>query len=95
MLPVTHGEKFTRLHILLYSVLLAAVAIMPFATGMFGVLYLVAAIFLNTIFVVYAVRLYRQYSDGLSRRIFRYSIQYLAALFAVMLIDHYLYLYIV
>ena len=95
MLPVTHGEKFTRLHILLYSVLLAAVAIMPFATGMFGVLYLVASIILNAIFVVYAVRLYRQYSDGLSRRIFRYSIQYLATLFAAMLIDHYLYLYIV
>ena len=90
MLPVTHGEKLTRLHVLLYSVLLAAVTIMPFATGMFGYVYLSAALVLNTIFIVLTVRLYIRYTDQLSRRVFKYSIQYLAALFTVMLIDHYL-----
>ena len=90
MLPVTHGQKFTRLHILLYTVLLAAVSIMPFATGMFGILYLAVSIVANAIFIAYAIRLYRQYSDKLSRSTFRYSIQFLAVLFAAMLVDHYL-----
>ncbi len=90
MLPVTHGEKLTRLHVLLYAVLLAAVTIMPFATGMFGYVYLSATLALNIIFILLTVRLYVRYSDQLSRRVFKFSIQYLAALFTVMLIDHYL-----
>ena len=90
MLPVTHGAKLTRLHVLLYTVLLSAVTIMPFATGMFGYLYLCGVLGLNAIFLLLAVRLYIQYSDQLSRRVFRFSIQYLAALFTVMLFDHYL-----
>ena len=90
MLPVTHGQKFTRLHILLYTVLLVAVSVMPFATGMFGWLYLAVTSLLGVIFIIYAIRLFKAYSDALSRRMFRYSIQYLAALFAVMLVDHYL-----
>lgn len=89
MLPVTHGSQFTRLHILLYTLLLAAVTIMPFATRMSGILYLLAAIVLNAGFVGYAIALYRRYSDILARRTFAYSIQYLAMLFAAMLVDHY------
>ncbi len=89
MLPVTHGAKFTRLHILLYTVLLTAVSIMPFATHMSGWLYLSGSLVLNAGFLYYAVRLYFDYSDALARKTFGYSIQYLAILFAVMLIDHY------
>ncbi len=93
MLPVTHGRKFTRLHILLYSILLAAVSVMPFAVGMFGVFYLASAIALNGVFMRLAIRLYVNYSDKLSRKMFRFSIQYLSLLFAAMLIDHYLFIF--
>lgn len=89
MLPVTHGARFTRLHILLYTLLLAAVSVMPFATQMSGWLYLAGAVLLNAQFVLYAVRLFLSYSDALSRRTFVFSIQYLAMLFALMLLDHY------
>lgn len=89
MLPVTHGNEFTRLHILLYTFLLAAVSVMPFATRMSGWLYLIGALLLNAHFVLYAVRLYRNYDDILARRMFLFSIQYLAMLFALMLVDHY------
>jgi protoheme IX farnesyltransferase len=89
MLPVTHGEKFTRLYVLLYSFILFACALLPFAYGMSGLIYLGAALVLNTVFMVYAVRLYLRYSDALARRTFRYSIAYLAALFAALLVDHY------
>jgi protoheme IX farnesyltransferase len=89
MLPVTHGERFTRLHVLLYAVMLAAITLMPFATGMTGAVYLACALVLNSIFVGYAIRLRVDYSDRLARRMFRYSILYLACLFAALLIDHY------
>ena len=89
MLPVTHGRKFTQLQILLYTVLLVAVTIMPFATHMSGWLYLAGAVVLNAGFLYYAVQLYRNYSDELSRKTFRYSINYLALLFALLLVDHY------
>ena len=89
MLPVTHGDRFTRLHIVLYTVLLAAVSIMPFATKMSGWIYLLGAILLNGRFVFYALSLYRRYTDPLAKRMFGFSIQYLAMLFAIMLIDHY------
>ncbi len=89
MLPVTHGSRFTRLQILLYTALLAAVTVMPFATHMSGWLYLAGAIPLNIVFLYYAWRLYRGYSDALARKTFRYSIQYLSLLFALLLIDHY------
>jgi protoheme IX farnesyltransferase len=89
MLPVTHGPQFTRLYILLYTILLAAVTLMPFATHMSGMIYLVGAVVLNVVFIYYAWKLYRDYSDGLARKTFGYSIQYLAALFALLLIDHY------
>jgi len=90
MLPVTHGRKFTQLHVLLYTFILAAASIMPFVYGMSGWLYLAAAIALGALFIAYAVRIYVDYSDALARRTFRYSIVYLAALFAALLVDHYL-----
>ena len=89
MLPVTHGEEFTRLHILLYTIILFAVAMMPYGHGMSGLVYLVSALILNIGFMAYAIRLYRQYSDALARRTFRYSILYLTLLFAALLVDHY------
>ena len=90
MLPVTHGEEFTRLHILLYTIILAAVSLMPYGSGMSGPLYLIAALVLDTVFMAYAIGLYRSYSDALARRTFRFSILYLTLLFAALLIDHYL-----
>ena len=89
MLPVTHGDRFTRLHVLLYTVILTAVSLMPFATRMSGVLYLAAALVLDAVFLWYAARIYTAYSDHVARRTFRYSIAYLAALFAALLVDHY------
>jgi protoheme IX farnesyltransferase len=89
MLPVTHGSQFTRLHILLYTVLLAAVTIMPYATHLSGGFYLIGAVLLDAVFLVHAWRLYRRYSDERARRTFVYSIQYLSALFALLLVDHY------
>ncbi len=92
MLPVTHGQKFTLLHILLYTILLIAVTYMPFATGMFGLIYLCITSVLNGIFLYYSVRLFQSYSDSLARRTFRFSIHYLAVLFVAMLVDHYWYI---
>ena len=90
MLPVTHGRKYTQLHVLLYTLILAACSLLPFVSGMSGWLYLAAAIVLGGTFIAYAVRIYVDYSDALARRTFRYSIVYLAALFAALLADHYL-----
>jgi len=90
MLPVTHGAQFTQLHILLYSVTLFAASILPFIVRMSGPLYLVAAIALSGLFVAKAWQLYRNYSDERARGLFRYSIVYLALLFAALLTDHWL-----
>jgi protoheme IX farnesyltransferase len=90
MLPVTHGRKYTQLHVLLYTLILVACSLMPFVSGMSGWLYLTAALILGGFFIAYAVRIYVDYSDALARRTFRYSILYLAALFAALLVDHYL-----
>jgi protoheme IX farnesyltransferase len=89
MLPVTHGDKYTRLHVLLYSLILLAVTMLPFATRMSGLIYLVAALALGLVFVWYALRVYLAYTDHVAHSTFRYSITYLAALFAALLIDHY------
>ena len=89
MLPVTHGDQFTRLHVLLYTVILTAVTLMPFATRMSGAIYLAAALALDAVFLCYATRIYFAYSDRLAQRTFRYSIYYLTALFAALLLDHY------
>jgi len=90
MLPVTHGEEFTRLQTLLYTLLLTAVTLLPFATGMTGFFYLGAALVLDAVFLAFAVAIWRSYSDALARRTFGYSIFYLAALFAALMVDHYL-----
>jgi len=91
MLPVTHGEEFTRQHILLYTIILFAVALMPYGHGMSGVIYLIASLILNIGFMAYAIALYRKYSDLLARKMFRYSIIYLTVLFAALMVDHYWY----
>ena len=90
MLPVTHGKEYTRLQVLLYTIILIAVSLLPFAVRMSGWLYLAAALALGAVYLGYAVRLYTAYSDRLARRCFRYSIVYLAVLFAALLVDHYL-----
>lgn len=90
MLPITHGEAFTCLHILLYTIILIAVTLMPYGSGMSGWIYLAAATVLNAVFLGYAIGLYRRYSDQLARRTFKYSILYLTLLFAALLLDHYL-----
>ena len=89
MLPVTHGNKFTRLNVLLYTVILLAASLLPYVHGMSGVIYLVGAVALGGPFLYYAIQLYLSYSDELARQTFRYSITYLSALFAVLLLDHY------
>jgi len=89
MLPVTHGQRYTQLMIVLYTLVLLAATLMPYAIRMSGPLYLVAAVALGGVFVGYALRLYHRYSDALARRTFRFSIYYLAALFSALLIDHY------
>jgi protoheme IX farnesyltransferase len=90
MLPVTHGEAFTRLHLLLYTLLLTAATLLPFASGMTGWFYLGVALVLDAVFLGYAVAMWRRYSDALAKRTFAYSIFYLALLFAALMVDHYL-----
>jgi protoheme IX farnesyltransferase len=94
MLPVTHGSQFTRLQILFYTVLLMAVTVLPFVIRMSGWLYLVCALLLGAGFIAHAWRLYREYSDARARKTFAYSLWYLAALFAALLLDHYLILFL-
>jgi heme o synthase len=91
MLPVTHGNRFTRLQILLYTVLLMASCLMPFAIGMSSWLYLAVALVLSVGFIAYAIALMRHYSDELARKTFRFSLIHLSALFAALLLDHYLF----
>jgi len=90
MLPVTHGKPYTRLQVLLYTLILFAVSLLPFVVRMSGWLYLAAALLLGGVFLAYAVRLYGAYSDALAQKTFRYSILYLALLFSALLADHYL-----
>ena len=89
MLPITHGARYTKLMIVLYTCALVAVTLLPFAMRTSGVLYLTAALALGGVFLAYVVELYRNYSDALSRATFKYSIFYLAALFSALLVDHY------
>jgi protoheme IX farnesyltransferase len=89
MLPVTHGDRFTRLHVLLYTLILVAVSVLPFAAKMSGLIYLMAALGLGAVFLWYAVKIYVDYSDKLAQQTFRYSILYLSLLFAALLADHY------
>jgi heme o synthase len=90
MLPVTHGSEFTRLHVLLYTLVLFAATLLPFVYRMSGWMYLVAAVVLGVLFMWHAWRLWRRYSDALARKTFRFSIWHLSLLFAALLVDHYL-----
>ena len=89
MLPVTHGVSFTRLQVLLYTILLVVVTVMPFATGMSGLLYLAGALGLGAVFLYHAWALMRDVSGNQAMKTFGYSIVYLMALFAFLLVDHY------
>ncbi|MBC7727766.1 MAG: protoheme IX farnesyltransferase [Microbacteriaceae bacterium] len=90
MLPVTHGSDFTRLNVLLYTLVLFAATLIPFIIGMSGWLYLAAAVVLGVGFIAYGFRLWRHYSDALARQTFRFSLWHLSLLFAALLVDHYL-----
>ena len=90
MLPITHGNAFTRLHILLYTFMLVVITLMPFIIRMSGLFYLAAALFLGAWFIKHAFSLYKAYSDELARKTFRFSILYLALLFGALLVDHWI-----
>jgi len=90
MLPVTHGADFTRLHILLYTILLVLVTLLPYLTGMSGIFYFAVSLVLNVIFLYYSIVLIRSRDDGIAMKTFGFSILYLMILFSVLLIDHYL-----
>ena len=89
MLPVTHGRHFTQLQVLLYTFILIICTLLPFIYGMSGMLYLISALLLGVMFLGYAIGLYKRYSDALARKTFRFSIVYLALIFAALLVDHY------
>ncbi|UUZ57138.1 heme o synthase [Massilia sp. H-1] len=89
MLPVTHGMNFTGFHVWLYSIALAATTLLPYAVRMSGLIYLVAAIALNAVFLWHGWRVYKHYSDIIARKAFTWSIIYLSLLFAALLVDHY------
>jgi protoheme IX farnesyltransferase len=94
MLPVTHGADFTKLQVLLYTLVLFAATLLPWVFRFSGVIYLAAAVVLGAMFVAYAFRLWRNYSDALARQTFRFSIWHLSLLFAALLVDHYLDVYL-
>ena len=89
MLPNTHGEQYTLLHIVLYTLIMLAASILPYVYGMSGLVYLFSALILGFVFLGYTVKLYRNYSDALAKKTFKYSIWYLSLLFGALLIDHY------
>jgi heme o synthase len=89
MLPVTHGNEFTRLQILLYTFVLFAACLLPFVYGMSSWIYLAAAIILSVGFCYYGFKLWQNYSDALARKTFRFSLIHLSVLFAALLVDHY------
>lgn len=90
MLPVTHGERFTLLNIVLYTLILIAATMLPYIYGMSGMVYLISAIILGLMFLAYVVALFISYSDALAKKTFRFSITYLSLLFAALLMGHYL-----
>ncbi|MGG7054159.1 heme o synthase [Nitrosomonas sp. ANs5] len=93
MLPVTHGDAFTRLHVLLYTIILCVVTVLPYLTQMSGLIYLISVLVLDAIFLYYAIKIYLHYSDQIARAAFRFSILYLALLFTALLVDHYFYIW--
>ncbi len=91
MLPVTHGNEFTRLMVFLYTLILFAACLMPYIYGMSSWPYLIAAVTLSSVFCLYSFYLWRDYSDELARKTFRFSLLHLSALFAALMLDHYLF----
>jgi protoheme IX farnesyltransferase len=91
MLPVTHGVRFTQVHILLYTLIMFAITLLPYATGLSGPLYLLGAVVLGGGFLYWAIELLRQRNPAAPMETFRYSIVYLMFLFVIMLLDHYLF----
>ncbi len=89
MLPVTHGERYTKIHIVLYTVILLAVSVLPFAVGMLNVIYLAGAVILGLVFLGYSLTLLWSKAPNIGMQTFKYSIVYLMLLFVVMLVDHY------
>ena len=91
MLPVTHGLEFTRVQILLYTVLLLLVSLLPYLTGMSGVIYLIAAAVLGALFLGYSIKIFLEPENPkIAFKTFKYSVNYLMVLFVALLIDHYL-----
>ena len=88
MLPVTHGERYTKINILLYTVMLIVITVLPYLTGMFGLLYLIGSILLGARFLYWAIHMWFDKDSGM--KTFKFSIIYLMVLFALMLLDHYL-----
>ena len=92
MLPVTHGSEFTRLYILMYTILLVLITILPYLSGMSGLIYLVTALGLGAAFLWFAIRLASDEGLELPMRLFRFSINYLTVLFVALLVDHYFFI---
>jgi protoheme IX farnesyltransferase len=91
MLPVTHGVKFTKLHILLYTIIMFIITLLPYVTRLSGPLYLAGAVVLGLVFLYWAIEMLRDKDHLAPIKTFRYSITYLMLLFLIMLIDHYIY----
>jgi protoheme IX farnesyltransferase len=89
MLPVTHGIAFTKLQVLLYTLLLTAVTLLPFVVGMSGWIYLVGTLMLNARFIYWSIALFRSDKPLVAMQTFRFSISYLMLLFVLLLVDHY------
>lgn len=89
MLPVTHGPEFTRFQVFLYTLVLTAASLLPFAIKMSGYVYLLVTLILDLVFIYYAWQVWKHYTDAISRRTFAFSILYLTLLFAALLLDHY------
>ena len=92
MLPVTHGIHFTKLQVLLYTVLLTVVTLLPFVVGMSGLIYLIGVLFLDGRFIYWGIQLYRSQQPTVAMKTFRFSISYLMGLFFLLLVDHYAYI---
>lgn len=90
MLPVTHGEEYTRLHIMLYTVLMVITTLFPFMTGMSGAIYLIGVMLLNLRFIQWAIRVYRADDTAAPMAMFWFSVKYIMWLFVVLLVDHYI-----
>jgi protoheme IX farnesyltransferase len=93
MLPNTHGVAYTKLHILLYTILLSCVTLLPYVINMSGWIYLLGVTLANIIFLYYAVRLYQTEDKAVAMKTFRYSITYLGILFLLLLADHYYFIF--